>query len=313
MTHPRKFRFGGSASTVNSRTEWLSLARQLEDWGYSAMSVGDHFFLPFAPIPALTAAAMVTSKLRFSTMFDNNVRHPSVLAKELATLDVMSGGRLEVGIGSASVPSEHARFAGIPAASIDTRLQRLEEALEIFEGLWGEGPFSFSGVHYAIDGLDGTPKPAQRPRPPLRLGGQRRRILSLAARKADIVNPLVPAREVEEDGRVISPEAALVKRLAWIREDAGDRFGDLEIELLIWASVVTDDAHSAAEAMIGPQIGSSVEDVLSNPQVLIGSIDQIVQTLQERRERFGVSYYTIVGGLDRVTALAPVVARLSGT
>jgi probable F420-dependent oxidoreductase len=312
MASQRPFRFAAQVSGARTRAEWAETARKAEDLGYATLSVPDHFGDQLAPLPALMAAADATSTLRIATLvLDNDFRHPVVLAKEAATLDLLSDGRLELGIGAGWMRSDY-ETSGIPYDPPGVRLARLEEALQVIKGLWGPEPFSFTGSHYRVSNLDGLPKPRQQPRPPILVGGGGRRALSLAARHADIVgvNFDLRAGAVTPEAIATGTAAATDAKVAWIRDAAGDRFGDLELQVTVFFAAVTDDPLGLASTM-APTVGLRPEEALEVPFFLAGSVEAIVETLQARRERWGFSYVAFSGG--SMEAMAPVVARLAGT
>jgi probable F420-dependent oxidoreductase len=306
--HP--FRFGVTVPSVASGREWDGKARRIEQLGYAVLAVPDHFREQLAPVPALTAAALATTRLRVASLvFCNDFRHPVVLAKEAATLDVLSGGRFELGLGAGWLKAEYDQ-AGIPFAEPATRLARLEESVAIVKGLLAGENVSFTGRHYSIAELEGRPAPVQRPHPPLLIGGGGRRTLSLAAREASIVG-FVPRALKDGSGldRADFGEAALAQKLGWVRAGAGARFDSLELHALIQAVVVTDRRTPAAD-QLASRFRVTRELVLETPYVLLGTIDEIGDTLEQRRERFGISYVTV---FERdVEAFAPVVAKLAG-
>ncbi len=312
MAHPRPFRFGVQISTAGSAEEWTTLARRAEELGYSSVFMPDHFGGQLAPVPALMAAADATSELRIGALvFDNDYKHPVVLAKEVATLDVLSGGRFEFGIGAGWMNTDYEQ-SGIPHDRAGVRIDRLEEALTISKGLFADGPVEFRGTHYEITGLEGLPKPVQRPHPPILIGGGGRRVLSLAAREADIVgiNPKLTSGQVDgEAARNGAPEVT-DEKIRWVREAAGDRYAELELNMLVFAVVVTDDRAGTAEAM-APMFGLEPDVVLDYPLAWVGTVDQIVESLEARRERWDVSYLVVQA--DAMEAAAPIVARLAGT
>ena len=293
-----------------SRKELVENAVRTEALGYSTYALADHHdFDILSPMPALAAAAQATTTLRLGTLvIDNDFRHPVELAKEAATLDVLSDGRLELGIGAGWHKPEYERL-GIPFDPAGVRVDRLQEAIAVINGMFAEGPFSFSGEHYKVTELDGHPKPLQRPRPPLLIGGGGKRMLEIAAREADIV-ALVP--RVTADGGDVEGDAsaeATDRKIAWIRDAAGDRVDELELQTLVFNVRVTDDPLSAAEEL-AEEFSLPPKEVLESPFVLIGTVEEIIETLQVRRERFGISYATIQEGMEE---FAPVVARLAGT
>ncbi len=312
MAHDRTFRFGAQVSRASSPKEWAETARKIEDLGYSILTMPDHFGDQLAPVPALMAVADATTRLRIGTLvFDNDYKHPLVLAKECATLDLLSDGRLEIGFGAGWMRTDYEQ-SGIAYDPPKVRVDRFEEALRVLKGLFTDGPFSFSGEHYTITDHDGLPKPRQRPHPPIVVGGGGKRVLSIAAREADVVsvNPdLRAGLGGAETAPNITPESTTTK-LAWVREAAGERFDDLELSTLVGFAHVTDDPMSIAEAM-APNFGIEPSDALHVPLILVGSVDAMVEELQWRRERWGFSYVAFDG--DSWEAMAPVVARLAGT
>ena len=313
MAHERRFRFGVQASTAATAADWAALARRIEDLGYSSLCMPDHFGDQLAPIPALMAAADATTELRVGALvFDNDYRHPVVLAKELATLDVLSGGRLEFGIGAGWMNTDYEQ-SGIPHdPRRRARRAGWRKASRSIKGLFADGAFDFSGEHYTITGLDGLPKPVQTPHPPFLIGGGGKRVLSIAAREADIIgiNPALTsgAVDAEHRGRRDGERPPIGRSHGSVRRPA-TRFDEIELNMLLFAVIVTDDREGTAENM-GPLFGLSAEEVLDMPLALIGTHDQMAETLQERRERWGFSY--IVTQVDAMDALAPVVTRLAG-
>src|SRR6476660_4849614 len=186
MAHARKFRFGIQLSTAPTAHDWLALARKAEDLGYSTLFMPDHFGEQLAPVPALMAAADATTDLRLGALvFDNDYKHPVVLAKEIATLDVLSNGRIEFGIGAGWMTTDYEQ-SGIPKDRDGVRIDRMVEALDVYRGAWAEGSFSFKGEHYTITDYDGLPKPLQQPGPPILIGGGGPKVLRIAAQHADI-------------------------------------------------------------------------------------------------------------------------------
>ncbi|HLF99688.1 MAG TPA: TIGR03621 family F420-dependent LLM class oxidoreductase [Acidimicrobiia bacterium] len=313
MAHDRKFRFGIQISKAGSSTEWAELARKAEDLGFSTLAMPDHFVNDeFAPMPAMMAAADATSTLRIgSLVFDNDYKHPVVLAKEAATLDVLSDGRLEFGLGAGWQRTDY-DASGIPYDPPGVRIDRFEEGLRIVKGLWETGPFSHAGEHYTITNLEGFPKPVQQPRPPILIGGGGQRVLTIAAREADIIglNANLRAGEVGIDAAKTATEQATLEKLDWIRAAAGDRFDDIEFNVLVFMATITEDRDSLIESM-APMFGITPAEAAAIPHVLVGTEGQIIDELHERREKFGVSYVTLQG--DVMEAFAPIVAKLTGT
>ena len=312
MPMPRPFRFGLQASTPPAGTSWPDLARRAEGYGWSVLTVADHFDAQYAPIPAIQAAADATTTLRVGALvLCNDYRHPVVTAKELATIDVLSGGRLEAGLGAGWMTADYER-AGIPLNPPGVRVDRLVEALDALDALWADGPATVEGEHYRITGLDGRPKPVQRPRPPLLVGGGGRRVLSIAARRADIVgiNVNLAKGVIDADAGPDGTAERTDQKLAWVRSAAGDRFDALELQVRVHLVVVTDDRAGVADAL-APAFGLSPVESLASPHALVGSVDEICDDLEARRERWGISYIGI--SVDALDAMAPVVARLGGT
>ena len=314
MNKPRPFRFGVSVHGSKSRAEWRDIARQAESFGYSTLLLPDHLGDQLSPIPALVAAADATSILRVgSLVFDNDFRHPVMLAKEAATLDVLSGGRLELGVGAGWLKPEYER-AGIPFERASVRIARMEEAIRIVKGLFADGPVDFAGQHYTITGLEGFPKPVQRPHPPLHIGGGGQRLLSVAAREADIVGFLPRARPDGQGQDITDATAqALEQKITWVREAAGARFADLELGILVAQVLTTEDREQAAHLIASTLARGytvSTEVILQAPYLLLGTVEQICEDLLARRERYGISYISVFE--QGMEALAPVVARLVG-
>ncbi len=312
----RPFRFLGEAAELTDAQTFTERARRAESLGYSVLVFPDHLLDILATIPAMTAAAAVTTTLRVGTfVFNNDLRHPGVLAHDLATLDVLSDGRLEIGIGAGWNKREYDEI-GLSFDPVGTRVSRLAEAVTVLKGMFGDGPFSFEGQHYTIRNRDGQPKPKQTPHPPLMIGGGGRRVLSLAGREADIVS-LAP--RIGKDGRGDPSSitvAATADKISWVREAAGDRFGDIELNVYPSMSevIVTDHTRDEIRKLadgIGRRTGREIDenDLLESPHVFVGSVDGLTEKFQRLREELGISSF-MVGGIDE---LAPVVERLRGT
>jgi probable F420-dependent oxidoreductase len=305
-THP--FRFGHFSNSA-SRTEWTETSRKVEAAGFSTLVIGDHFVGDFSPFTALVMAATVTTTLRLSTfVLANDFYNPVVLARDAASLDVLSDGRLELGLGTGFYAPDY-RQTGIPLQSPGERISRFEEALQIVTGALTQSPFSFTGRYYTVRDLEGLPRPIQQPRPPIMVGGGAKRTLSLAACKADIVS--VNVKTTAEGGIDMSSltAAATAQKIAWVRAAAGERMDELELNILAMYVKVTDHPRHAVEEMITPTENFTVDDALESPSVLVGSVDQIVDTLIERRQRYGFSYIVTWAPVEE---FAPVVARLAG-
>lgn len=308
----RPFRFGVQVGHAADAAAWASIARKAEDLGFSTFTMGDHLDAQFAPTVGLMAAAAATTTLRIGALtYANDYRHPVVLAKEAATLDLLSGGRLELGVGAGWMTTDYEQ-AGIPLDPAGVRIERLAEAIAVLKGLFADGPVTLAGEHYAVAGLEGTPKPVQRPHPPILVGGGGRKILQLAAREADIIGLNFNLHGGRIDATV-GPDGTAehtAEKLEWIREAAGDRFDEIELQVRIHLAVITDDRAALAE-QLAPAFGLTPEAALSSPHSLAGTVEQIIDDLVEQRERFGISYLGI--SADSMDDLAPVVARLAGT
>jgi probable F420-dependent oxidoreductase len=312
MTTPRPFRFGLSARTAASASDWVAKARRAEELGYAVLQVADHFGPSLATIPALQAAAHATTTIRLgSFVFDNDYRHPALLQKDVATLDLLTDGRVEFGIGAGGDRLEYEQ-AGITFDPPGIRVARLAEALAVIKGLFGSSPadpYTFTGTYYQVHELTGGPPPVQRPHPPIVIGGGGRRILDLAAREADIVGVAFWRHPDGTPNAASLSAEATTKQIAWVREAAGERFERLELNLLVQQVEVTDDRMSAAKALAAEwQVPPPV--VLESPHALIGTISELVARVQERRDQFGFSYITVHEPF--MEAFAPVVQQLTG-
>src|SRR5262249_24471988 len=232
---------------------------------------------------------------------------PVVLAKDVATLDVLSDGRFELGLGAGWRRLDYEQ-AGIPYDATAVRLDRLEEAIGVLKALFATGPVDHVGRFYTVSDLDGTPKPVQQPHPPILVGGGGERVLSLAARVADIVSLAARARPDGPDWSSVTAMAT-ADQIDWIRQAAGDQFDRLELNVMVYALAVTDDRQAAAR-QTAARWGLSEEEVLASPHALIGTVGQIGEDLLRYRERYGISYLIVPGIFAE--AFAPVVARLAG-
>lgn len=312
MTHPRPFRFGVMASKAASGAEWTETAKKAEDLGYSALLMPDHFGDQLAPVAALSTAAAVTQTLRVGTLvFANDFRHPSVLAKETATLDLLSDGRLEVGVGAGWMTEDYS-WTGITHDRAGVRIDRMIESIEVLRGLWGEGAYSFDGEHYTISEMNGLPKPVQAGGPPIIVGGGGKRVLSTAARLANIVgvNPNVGEGKIGPEAIASMSADATEEKLGWIRDAAGDRFDDIEISILKFVTIVTDQRDAVA-GKVAAGMGMDAETLLASPHTLVGSAEEVADELIGQRERWQGSYVTVQS--DALDSFAPVVAALAGT
>jgi probable F420-dependent oxidoreductase len=310
MTHP--FRFGIQLTQPLPGAGWGDTARRLEDLGWSTLVMPDHFEDQLAVGPALAAAAEATTTLRLGALvLGNDYRHPVVLAKEMATLDVLSGGRMELGLGAGWMRTDYEK-AGMAYDRPGIRIERMLESLTVIRGLFGDGPVDFAGEHYTITGMDGWPKPIQSS-PPVLIGGGGRRMLGIAAREADIVGVTanLKAGEVGADAIADITAERFDEKLDWVGHAAGDRLDQIELNVLVMSTQVTDDGAKAIEDTAA-MFGLAAEAVAATPILLIGSTSEILDMLHERRERWGFSY-VVVQDHAAIEAMAPVVAELTGT
>jgi probable F420-dependent oxidoreductase len=314
----RPFRFGVHTSDAASGDAWTAAARRYEASGFSTLLLRDHFDRQLAPIAAMTAAACATETLRVGCLvFANDYRHPLELAKELFTIDVLSGGRLEIGLGAGWMAPDYEQ-AGLSFDPPGTRVSRLIETIGVMKAFFAGGPVDYAGEHYTIRAHEMYPGPVQTPQPPLLLVAGGPRMTRLAATEADIVavNPAKKSNDAWEDQNIGDASAVAVDRkIAAIRAAAGARYDDIELQIVVPFVIVTEDRAGTAAAIAAglppdPDVELSADTVLSSPYVLIGSHDEICATLVERRERWDLSYY--VFNDDSVDAVAPIVARLNG-
>jgi len=323
--HP--FRFAAHDGSIRIGRELAEFARRVEGVGFSTFQLPDHLGSQLAPLPALQAVADATSTLRVGTqVLANDYRHPAILAKEYATLDLLSDGRLELGIGAGWKATEYDAI-GLPFDRAGVRVDRLIEAIAVIKKCFADGPFSFTGEHYAVSEYDSQPKPRQRP-VPLLIGGGSKRMLGVAGREADIVGlnfDLRSARERDKGRPAVAgivtsqvaatgTAAAVDQKLQWVKAGAGDRYESLELNLTPFLFHITDDPNTTADS-VANRLGLDREELLDSPFTLIGSIERMQDILVERRERFGISYISFPFRLinDACDTLAPLVGRLSGT
>ena len=306
----RGFRFGVQVSKETSARGWAELARRAEGTGYDVFTMPDHFTDQLAPIPALMAAADATTNLRIGALvFDNDYKHPVVLAKELATMDLLSDGRVEIGLGAGWMISDYEE-AGMPYDSPKVRIDRFIEGVAVIRGAMADGPFSFSGDHYNITNYNGQPKPVQK-RPPLLIGGGGKRVLSYAAREADIIgiNGTMTAGVVGPEALSTMTAESVDEKVAIVAAAGAHRLNDIEMNIRTFFVKVTDDRDKTVDG-ISSMFGVSKEMIDASPFALIGSVESCIEQLLERRERWGFSY-TIVGA-ENIDECAPIVAALSG-
>ena len=312
----RPFTFLAGFQAVADGKTLAAEARRAEAMGFHALVVPDHLIEQLSPIPALATIAAATDHLRIASFVHNNdLRHPAVLAQDLASLDVLSGGRLDVAIGAGWNKPEYDAI-GLPFEPTPVRQARLEESIAVLKGCFGDGPFSYTGEHYTITDLDGYPKPVQRPHPPFLIGGGGRRTLALAGREADIVGlaPRILSGQRSDPSSLTL--AAAAEKIEWVREAAGDRFDDLVLNVYpsTWPITITDDPRAEAARVIDHLRGRNpvdltVDEVLESPHLFIGNTESFVEKFQMLRERLGITSF-MTGDIDE---LAPVVELLAGT
>ena len=314
----RPFQFIAGLRHIVDRATLIEHSRTAESIGYSHLCIHDHLTPQLAPIPMLTAVAMATERLRVCPLvLNNDLRHPAVVAQELATLDIVSDGRLDVGIGAGWNAPEYAAI-GLPFDRPGIRIERMTEAIAVLRGLFADGPFSFDGRHYTITNHDGQPKPVQRPHPPFIVGGTKERVVRLAAREGDIVG-----LDLRQD-RASLPDAFPARmdvRAGWVRDEAGERIGDLDLSVLrlVGPIAITPDATAAAKRVADAYRATTgleipVEDIIESPYSLIGTIPSLVDKLRRARDRWGINSY-LVGWYDEpeLAQIAPLVEQLAGT
>ena len=292
----RPFRFGVVTAYAQSHTAWITTARRVEELGYATLLIPDRVSIgSLAPLTALAVAAQATTSLRIgSYVLCNEYRHPVLLAREAATLDLLSGGRFELGLGAGVGPSEFQRI-GIPFASAGTRVGHLEETLQLMKQLFTEETVNFSGKYYTITELKGNIRPVQQPHLPLLVAGAGERMLKLAARKANII---AIGSKITAQGPDPT-DATMEQKIAWIKEAAGERFADLELSQTVYDLMITDSGTDLSTQAGGPPIPK-------RPM----STGQAVAYLLEQRDRYGFSYLQVYEG--QMENFTPVVARLAG-
>jgi probable F420-dependent oxidoreductase len=307
-----RFRFGVELHGPLDGRTWADTVRELEALGYSTLFVPDHFDEGLGPIAAMATAAVLTTTLKVgSLVFDCDYRHPAVLARELAAIDVVSEGRLEVGVGAGWKKLDYDR-SGIPMDVPKVRVDRMIEHTKILKALFAdEAPVSFEGEHYRITDLPGTPRPYTPGGPPFIIGGGQPRVLRFAGEVADIVgvNASIHSGEVDTDAAHDAMPERIDQKVEWLREGAGARFDQIELNAWLAAAEITDDTVGVGEAM-GQLFSADPKDVLASPLTLIGSLSECADRLRERRERWGYSYSVIPG--EKARDFAPLVADLTG-
>ena len=309
MTHA--FRFSASLGGLDS-SSLVANAKRAEELGYSTVSLPDHFTDQPAPLIGLTAAAMATTTLRvLPLVLANDYREPVVLAKELATIDALSGGRLDFGIGAGWMISDYEQ-AGIQYDSPGTRIRKLGESVDVLRALLAGETLDHDGDFYTITGALSAPLPVQEGGVPIMLAGGKQKMLTLAGEKADIVgfNPGLTAGVIDERAGRTATATKTDEKLAWIKDGAGDRFDTIELQTRVHLTMITDDRHKVAAEM-APLLGISAEEALESPHALVGTIEECIEDLQRWRDRWGISFVSING--TEMEAFAPIVEALAGT
>jgi len=323
MTKP--FRFAVQSFNAPSGSAWTETARKAESLGYSTLHLADHLLGPgpalaktnhpvqnLAAVPAMAHAAAVTSTLKIGCrVFCIDYRLPIVLVKEAMTLDLLSDGRLELGLGAGWLEEEY-HATGIAFDPPGKRISRLEDVVAALRAYAADGIVAVANDTVEWRDFEGLPKPVSRPLPPLMIGGGSPRILKIAGREADIVSLNFNNRMgvIGPDGVRSSSADETGKKIGWVRAGAGARFDDVEIEIGAYFTFVTNDAK-ATVAMFAKTFGLTESQMLAHPHALFGGVETIVEELQRRRETFGISYVTV--SQDAMAAFAPVVAKLTGT
>lgn len=319
------FRFGLQAFSAESAAEWTETARQAEDLGYSCFLLADHYFGPgpamtaashphqnLAAIPAMTMAAAVTNEIRIGArVLCVDYHQPVVLARSLATIDLLSDGRLEAGFGAGWITSEYEAM-GVAMDRPGVRIDRMVEYVELARAFFAGEELALSGDHVKVKDMTASPASPQPGGPKIMIGGGSPRVLRTAGAIADIVsiNFDNSAGKIGAHGIGSGTAAGTTKKVDWIREGAGDRFEQLEVEIGAYFTAVTDQTRSTLEAMAG-NFGMTPEDLARYPHALVGSVDEICETLVQRREEYGINYITVNAANSK--AFGPVVARLTGT
>ncbi|MEZ5558996.1 MAG: TIGR03621 family F420-dependent LLM class oxidoreductase [Pseudomonadales bacterium] len=318
----KPFRFGLQTFNAASGREWADKARKAEDLGYSAFHLADHLVGPgpviehtshpvqtLAAIPAMAYAAAVTSTIHIGCrVFCIDYHNPMVLLKSAMTIDLLSDGRLELGLGAGWLKEEYEAI-GLAFDEPRVRIDRLADVIEGVKAYRGAGQVSVDNATLRWRDFEAVPKPVSKP--PLMIGGGSPRVLRLAGREADIVSLNFNNRAgvIGADGVRSSSEDETRKKIGWIRDGAGERFDDLEIEIGAYFTFVMDDPSPVLKNFAG-MFGYSEDEMRRHPHALFGSVDTVCEELERRRALHGINYVTV--GEDAMQAFAPVVARLAG-
>ncbi|MEY2474309.1 MAG: hypothetical protein QOK28_3638 [Actinomycetota bacterium] len=291
---------------------WRDLARQTEDLGYTTLYLPDHFGDQWSPTIAMTIAAEATQSLRVGALvYDVDYRHPITLAKEVATLDLATEGRTIFGFGAGWMKTDYEE-AGIAYDSPGTRIARMHEALQVMKALWVDGECTFKGEHYTITAAKGFPRPHTAGGPPILIGGGGKKVLTIAAQMADTigVNPNLRSGAVDMETARSAMGDVYRERMQWIRDAAGERFDSIDLQVLTFMTQVVENRDEVI-ANIAPLFGVTPEEAADIPLAMVGTVDQIAESLQKRREEFGFNDIVVQG--EAMEAFAPVVAKLAGT
>ena len=307
----RGFRFGVQLTGADSRDAWIDKAKRAESLGYSVVTIVDHMGDQLAPMPALTAIAMSTTSIRIGPMvLANDWRNPLLVAREAATLDWLSNGRLELGIGAGWLMTDYAQL-GIVYDPPSVRVERMMEALPIIRDLLDGRRITHKGRYYRFTDASCLPRPVQKPHPPMVIGGGSRRLLTFAGRFADIVNVhtnLGATGVVGDQSRADLSSAAARRRFAWVRDGAANRLPQIELGLRIFAASVTDHPESAA-ADLGRRWGLDATELLESPYAVVGTVDAVAEIILKRRDDLGATYFT--WNETEMERMAPVVRLLA--
>ncbi len=307
MAIQRPFRFSVVTSTAKSRQEWVTKAKRIEELGYTTLLTPDHLDLGIDPIVSLMTVAETTSLRIGSHVFCNDFRHPVLLARQVANLDLFSEGRFQFGLGCGYLAEEYAQI-GLQLDAAGVRLERFAEALQLIKTYFRDEELNFSGRYYQVKGVKTNIKSVQKPHPPIYAGGGGKRALTIAAQEADIIG-FVARNNAHGLDWTTALSSTTHEKLAWVRQAAGERFSQLEFSATVFVVIVTDHPEQVAQ-QVGKRMGITAEQALDCLHILIGSVDQMAETLQKRRELLGISSIEVVE--SHIETFAPVVALLSG-
>ncbi|MEK9748845.1 MAG: TIGR03621 family F420-dependent LLM class oxidoreductase, partial [Pseudomonadales bacterium] len=302
----RPFRFAVQSFNAASGADWASKAQRAESLGYSAFHLADHIIGPgpalsrtnhpiqgLAAVPAMAYAAAVTKSIRIGCrVFCVDYRLPVVLAKEAMTIDLLSNGRLELGLGAGWLKDEY-EAVGLTMDTPGTRISRLEDVIRAVKAYCVEDELAVNNESVKWNEFQGLPKPVQTPHPPIMIGGGSKRVLTLAGETADIVSFNFNNRQgvIGPDGVQMSTAAETAKKLDWIKAGAGDRFDQIELEIGAYFTFVTDQPDPIV-SMFSQNFGLPEDEMRQHPHALFGGVSAICDELERRREAYGISYIT---------------------